>query len=105
MDRWMSEWMDRWDAMEWTDGGVLIRYLIKWMTFRRPLGLDFWGGARWGELGVRCGVAKKLRTRMLTLIFVFKCDCYIAILELLLTDSGRILHGFGEYFDLILKAF
>ena len=33
------------------DGGVLIRYLGKWMTFRRLLGLGSWGGVRWGELG------------------------------------------------------
>ena len=29
-----------------TDGGVLIRYLGKWMTFRRPLGLGLRGGVR-----------------------------------------------------------
>ena len=53
--------------------GVLIRYLGKWMTFRRVLGLGLQGGVRWGELRPRWGVGKKLRTRMLTLIFVFKC--------------------------------
>ena len=31
--------------------GVLIRYLGKWMAFRRSLGLGFRGGLRWGKFG------------------------------------------------------
>ena len=76
---------------EWMDGGVLIRYLGKWMTFWRPLGLGFRGGLRWGELRVRWGVGKKLRTRMLTLIFVFKRD-FLRFWR----DLGPILGGFGR---------
>ena len=37
MDGWMDGWMH---------GGVLIRYMRKWMAFRRPLGLGFRGGVR-----------------------------------------------------------
>ena len=36
--------------------GVLIRYLGKWMTFRRPLGLDLRGRVRCGQVGDRWGV-------------------------------------------------
>ena len=75
----------------WMDGGVLIRYLGKWMTFRRVLGLGFQGGVRCGELRVRWGVGKKLRTRMLTLIFVFQCD-FLRFWR----DLGSILGGFGR---------
>ena len=43
------------------DGGVLIRYLGKWMTFRRSLGLGLRGGLRWGELSVRWGLESFFR--------------------------------------------
>ena len=58
------------------------------MTFRRPLGLDLQGRVRCGELRVRWGVGKNLRTIMLTLIFVFKC-VFFAILEGFGNDFGR----------------
>ena len=51
--------------------GVLIRYLGKWMTFRRPLGLGLRGGVRWGELRFVGGLEPQLRTSLLTLNFVF----------------------------------
>ena len=58
--------------------GVLIRYLGKWMTFWRPLqgplGLGLQGGVPWGELRFIGGLEPPLRTRMLTLSFVFKCE-------------------------------
>ena len=45
--------MATWVMDGWMDGGVLIRYLGKWMTFRRPLGLGFQGGVRCGGVRVR----------------------------------------------------
>ena len=61
------------------------------MTFRRSLGLGLRGRVRCGELRVRWGVGKKLRTRMLTLIFVFKRD-FLRFWR----DLGPILGGFGR---------
>ena len=50
-----KQWLGRPRESQWMDGGVLIRYLGKWMTFRKPLGLGFRGRARWGELRDRWG--------------------------------------------------
>ena len=57
---------------EWMNEGVLIRYLGKWMTFRRPLGLALRGRVRWGELRVGWGpwrvFSDRLRKRLFSIL-------------------------------------
>ena len=62
----MNEWMN-----EWMNEGVLIRYLGKWMTFRRPLGLDLRGGTQWVAGRFRWGpwrvFSDRLRKRLFSI--------------------------------------
>ena len=68
--------------------GVLIRYLGKWMTFWRPLGLALRGRLRWGELSDRCGVGASIADAHVDSYFCFQMRFYV-ILERFWNEFGR----------------
>ena len=70
--------------------GVLIRYLGKWMAFRRSLGLDFRGGVHWGELSDRWGVGALIAALHVDSYFRFQMR-FLSIWERFWTDFGGVL--------------
>ena len=82
---------------EWMNEGVLIRYLGKWMTFWRSLGLDPGGGVRWGELRVRWGVGA---------FFLVRCwKRFFSILERFWEVLGSQNGGQNRFLRSFLAAF
>ena len=77
--------------------GVLIRYLGKWMTSRGPLGLDFRGRARWGELSVRWGVGVFFQARVQMRLFSIS-EWFWEVLGGQSGGQNRFLRGFFRCF-------
>ena len=86
-----------WFGRRGADQGVLIRYLGKWMTFRKSLGLDFRGGVRWGELSVHWGVGASIADSHV--------DSYSCFWEGFGGALGRVSGGFWRGFGRILGRF
>ena len=68
---------------------VLIRYLGKWMTFRRPLGLALRGRLRWGEFRDRSGVGVSIADSHVDSYFRFFMH-FFAFRERFWNDFGRV---------------